>query len=374
MNGPPPQTDSISLDEHEGRELFDLLESSFERALQNVGETCERFFRVGGLTIRFRFVGEALPPVVTPALRHLATESVDSPDLTVCLWDRESTGIRMHLLSDYFRYLSWFWYDHMNTRGELKYFNGKRIRAALNPGSQIVSMLDCDRRLALYWTESAADVPWYETGAPLRTILHWWLSLYGYQLVHAASVGTSTGGALLIGKGGSGKSTAALAGLSSSLMYAGDDYCLVTADPSPAAYCLYNTAKLKKDSDLERFPHLAHCEYNPDRKEGEKLMMFVNDHFPGKIADGFPLKVILAPYVTGKTETTVQPMSAGTALLNLAPSTIVQLPGAGQAALHTMAQLIRRLPCYRLEVGTDVTKIPQAIEDLLALVEPKGVG
>ena len=107
-------------------------------------------------------------------------------------------------------------------------------------------------------------------------------------MVHAASVGSSTGGALLIGKGGSGKSTAALACLSSSLMYAGDDYCLVTAEPSPAAYCLYNTAKLKKDTDLERFPHLAHCEYNPSRKEGEKLMMFVNDHFPEKIVEGVP--------------------------------------------------------------------------------------
>ena len=355
----------ISHDEYEGRELFDLLESSFERALQNVDGTCERFYRIGGFTIRFRFAGEALLPVVAPALSHLVTEPVDSPDLTVCLWDRASTGTRMHMLSSYFRYLSWFWYDHMDKRGELKYFNGKYIRAAFNPGSRIVSMLDLNRRLALSWTESAKDVPWYETGAPLKTILHWWLSHRGCQMVHAASVGSSTGGALLIGKGGSGKSTAALACLSSSLMYAGDDYCLVTAEPSPTAYCLYNTAKLKKDTDLERFPHLAHCEYNPNRKEGEKLMMFVNDHFPEKIVEGFPLKVILAPYVTGKAETTVQPMSAGTALLNLAPSTIVQLPGAGQAALQTMAQLIRRLPCYRLEVGTDVTKIPQAIEGLL---------
>ena len=68
----------ISHDEYEGRELFDLFESSFERALQNIDRTCERFYRIEGFTIRFRFAGEALLPVLSPALSHLATEPVDS--------------------------------------------------------------------------------------------------------------------------------------------------------------------------------------------------------------------------------------------------------------------------------------------------------
>ena len=94
-------------------------------------------------------------------------------------------------------------------------------------------------------------------------------------------------------------------------------------------------------------------------------MIFLQDHYPEKVVAGFPLKAILLPRVTGGTATTLKMTSAGTVLGALAPSTLVQLPGSNQDALRAMTNLVRQLPCYVLEVGTDISKIPKTISNLL---------
>jgi hypothetical protein len=52
-------------------------------------------------------------------------------------------------------------------------------------------------------------------------------------------------------------------------------------------------------------------------------------------------------------------------LAALAPSTIFQLPRAGNEAFQFLAAFIRQLPCFSLEVGTDLSGIPPVIEELL---------
>jgi hypothetical protein len=50
----------------------------------------------------------------------------------------------------------------------------------------------------------------------------------------------------------------------------------------------------------------------------------------------------------------------------LAPSTIFQLRGAGQADLTFMAALTRLIPSFILELGIDTSNIPNIILDLLS--------
>ena len=78
----------------------------------------------------------------------------------------------------------------------------------------------------------------------MRTLFHWLMELYGRQLIHAAAVGTDIGGALIVGKGGVGKSTTSLASLAAGLRFVGDDYVIVGFDPHPTAWSLYCTAKV----------------------------------------------------------------------------------------------------------------------------------
>ena len=81
------------------------------------------------------------------------------------------------------------------------------------------------------------------------------------------------GGVLLAGKGGSGKSTTALTCLNSELQYVSDDYCVVVAQPSPFAYNLYCTAKVRADN-THRVPHLMPTVSNGNRLGDEKALFF----------------------------------------------------------------------------------------------------
>ena len=335
--------------------VYDLFKSS-----QQVAGPVERSFRIGGFLIRLSFSGTALLSL-TRALEHLAVDDHSTPDLTVCLWDSESTGQRMTPRP---------WQeDDFLARGVIQGYNTERIYTAFQHGSGAVSVLDKERDLAVFWAPDS-NLPYWEYGSPIRTILHWWLLSQGLQLVHAAAVGNSHGGVLIGGKGGSGKSTTALACLESNLSYVGDDYTLLGLDSGPVVHSLYNSAKLNSDH-VQRFPALLPKVANTDRLAEEKALLFVNEHYPSKVATQLPVRAILLPRVTGRVETRWKEVSVAMALAALAPSTIFQLPRAGNEALKFLAAFARQLPCFSLEVGTDLSGIPPVIEDLLAEIDSR---
>lgn len=346
-----------------------LVHEGFERAVQVAGSV-EHFYKIGSHTLRLRFAGSGLISSITPALSHLATEPTATPDLTICLWDNASTGTRLPLLiGSLVELLRLHWTEYLGPRKEIKVYDSDQIRSNFHIGPNILSLLDRQQNLAYYWIEDAQDIPYWEKGSPLQTILNWWTTEHQCQYVHAGAVGTPGGGVLLAGKGGAGKSSTALACIDSSLVYASDDYCLVTNNPAPYVYSLYNTAKLKGQADLERFPRLAPLINNIDRLGLEKAMLFLHQHYPKKIVQGFPIKAVLIPQVTGKLDTKLRPTTAGAALRSLAPSTMFQLAGTGQIALQMMSSLVKQVPCYVLELGTDMVQIPEVILHLLFEVD-----
>ncbi|MBE9201573.1 MULTISPECIES: serine kinase [unclassified Nodularia (in: cyanobacteria)] len=358
---------NLSIAESDRLAYFQLVYTGFERAAQ-ISTEVQYFYAIGKYNICLRFAGEGLIPQITPALSHLSIAPVPQPDLTICLWDNVSTKTQLPLLIDsLLTLIRRHWADYLGPRKEIKAYDGDRIRSNFHIGPNILSVLDREQNLACYWIDNAEDIPYWEKGSPLQTILNWWTSDHRqHQYVHAGAIGNPDGGVLLAGKGGSGKSSTALTCINSSLLYASDDYCLVTSDPQPYVYSLYNTSKLKGQADLERFPHLADLVDNRDRLENEKAMLFLHQHHPQKIVQGFPIKAVLVPQITGKLDTHLRPISAGAALRALAPSTIFQLAGSGQTALQIMSSLVKQVPCYVLELGTDVTQIPNVILDLLS--------
>jgi hypothetical protein len=318
----------------------------------------ERSYIIGGRRIRLSFAGPALLSL-TRAIEHLATDDHSDPDLTICLWDSESTGQRM---------IARPWQeDDFLARGVIQGYNTERIYTAFQHGSGAVNVLDKERNLAVFWAPDS-NLPYWEYGSPLRSILHWWLLSQGLQLVHAAAVGNASGGVLIGGKGGSGKSTSALACLESNLSYIGDDYTLLSTESGPVVHSLYNSAKLNSDH-VQRFPALLPQVANPDRLADEKALLFVHEHDPAKVATRLPVRAILLPRVTGLPDTRLKRVSVAAALAALAPSTIFQLPRAGNEALKFLATFARNLPCFSLEAGTDLSTIPPAIEGLLAEID-----
>lgn len=350
--------DSIQTEQKDPITFFNSIYELYEKAEVSVGGAVNRFYDIGGFKIQLRFAGSALISYQTPALEHLEIEPVVNPDLTVCLWDSTSTNTIMPSPP-------WSRIHHHPKRGEIHGFNTDRIHTSFQWGAFALSLLDSDRNLGIYWVDTTEQIPYWETGSPLRTIFNVWMSKRGIQLVHGGAVGLPSGGVLLVGKGGSGKSTTALTCINSELFYASDDYSLITCEPTPTVFSIYNTGKKNAD-DVNRLPFLAEAISNSDRLDSEKAVYFINEHFPEKILKSCPIRAVLVPRITGKTDTSLTATSAAAALASLVPSTIIQLPGAGKEACQIMMQVLKQVPCYYLELGTDLEQIPQVVFKLLS--------
>ena len=274
---------------------------------------------------------------IIPALEHLATHPAGSPALTVCLWESASFGAGF--------------------LAPLPEFNGKfrvrlrgvdnRIRGTLYPDCGLSCMLDSARNLALYNIRDVSQHPFYEYGSPLLVILSWWAQTRGLTMVHAGAVGGPAGGVLLAGKGGSGKSTTALACLNSGLLYAGDDHCLLEPGPLPFVHSIYSSAKLAADR-LDKLPSLRTAAAAVESQGAEKAIIFLGKHKRAGVSAGFPVRAVFAPRVTGRTGTSLTPLSPIAALRALAPSTIFETADAGPFEFEAMTGLVKRVPSFTL--------------------------
>lgn len=342
----------------EASAFFATVHSVFEAAAHRCGVTT-RIYSIGGYRVRLRFAGPPLLHALTPAFEHLRLEDEAEFDLTIGLWDSASTGTRLPPPP-------WGPEDIL-TRTAVRNYVDTRIRVAYEPVQTILSVLDTDSNEGFFWIRDAAQLPLYQCGSPLLVPLHQWMSLHGRILVHGGAVGTAEGGVLLVGKGGSGKSTAALCCLGdphSPLLYAADDYGLVRCDPQPHFYSLYNSGKVNA-ADAHKHPLISSAQY-AGVLDSQKALYFLHAHFPEKISTGFPLRAIVLPRVTGQGTTRLSPASQAQAMLALAPSTLFQLPGSETSKFQGLGELVRSLPCYVLESGTDWQQIPQVLGGLVA--------
>ena len=325
-----------------------LAGETFQRAAARAGAKTF-YFSIGGRTVKLNFAGDALVPILTPALTHLLTAPVTSPDLTVSFWESATTGEKMPAPP--------WGAAAFGPRGEISGYNDDRFYTIYQPGVDSLQLYDAAERQALYWVARAEQIPYWERSFPLRTIIHWWLEKEPLQPMHAAAVGVADKGVLIAGPSGSGKSTTALACLEAGLNYAGDDYVLVALEPEPYVHSLYGTAKLTLDDQY--FPTLR------AELPGEKKLFFLQDKYPTRLVKGFPLQAIFVPTLTGRGETTIRPASPMAALKALAPTTVFHLPRGGAAAFKKMSALVKAVPCYHLELGTEILAIPNVLRRFL---------
>lgn len=339
---------------------FTAVEAAFAAAADRAGGARTVSLALAGQRLALRFAGPALQERLLPALAHLPA-APGGAHATVLLFDSASTGVAVPRPG---------WeFDGKVVRGQIAGLTGESIFTALEPSYGGFSLYDPRRRLGIYHAPDAAAVPHFEASFPLRTILNWDLGAVGLQIVHAGAVGTDRGGVLLVGKGGSGKSSTSLKCLCAGLRFAGDDYVLTGSGSPPQVFSLYSSAKLFPE-DAGHFPELAAARRLRAEESPEKDLYFLHDAWRGRIAAALPLRALLLPRVGGAGPTRATLVSAATALAAMAPSTLFQLPGAGAAAFGAMAELTRRVPAFRLELGEDREAVPAAVAALLEEIGP----
>ena len=324
-------------------------------AEKTTSEISERRYEIANRTLVIRFIGSALIPFVVPALAHLESGSSDDvPDLTIYCWDCASLGTKFPRAP--------VTKDAFTPRGEVRGLTNSRFDAAFEPEGGQLSMMDSQSRRAIYCTKFARGIPRFEIAEPIRAILSWFMRENGRQLVHAGAVGTPEGGVLLLGRSGAGKSNSTLACLATDLLYAGDDFCAVSATGRPEVYSLYSTGKTH-EKDWDRHPFLLTLSPQRDPEGLEKAIYFLNETVPRRLIKNFPLKAILTlrkADVFG-----LRAASPATALSLVAPDTAKLLPGAGKEVLKCLTRLVRLVPCYEMLIGPDPTLVPQTIIKLL---------
>ena len=310
------------------------------------------FISLNGKGIKLSFANEEFRTILTQALGHLESAPVADPDLTVCLWDTASNGLSIPAIP--------WTREQCLPRGNIDKWQSQRFAATILWGSPALSFLDRKTKTALYWASDFRLIPYWERGAPLRSIFQWWAEGMGGTILHAGAVGRETGGVIFVGRAGAGKSTTTLSCMNSSLSYASDDYCLFLPQPVPRIFSLYTSAKVGWTT-LEKLPHLGQVE----RTQEEKALLYFYPQKKEKLIPSFPLKALFVPRITGTDSVDIVPCSTGQALIALAPNTLFQLPIPGTNTLRTIAQFVSSVPCFQLNLGWDFAKNAQKIETFL---------
>jgi hypothetical protein len=227
------------------------------------------------------------------------------------------------------------------------------------------TLFDRSTGRAVYWLPNRTHLPLGEIAAPFHMIFHWWAqSLGGFHLAHAAAVGKNGRGVLIPGKSGSGKSTTTLACLEHGMQCVTDDYLLLTPDPEPRAFSLYNTSKINRDFLRQVLPHwqTRQASYSPS---DDKALFYLNEAVPGRMVDEFALVAMVLPTVVPGSPHLLRPESPAQGLLALAPSSVFQVPGSRKESLALFSRVLAKLPVYRLFCTRDLSAMAASIQNLV---------
>lgn len=227
-------------------------------------------------------------------------------------------------------------------------------------------MYDRDAGLGIQFVDPARGLPPWDGGSPLRNFLHWHLSQPDRGLIHAGTLGVDGVGMLLAGPGGSGKSGTVLAGIVHGLDTVGDDYVLARVGANVTVHQLFRT--LKQDpAGLARLGLAGHRAAGLLNWQG-KHQFTIDDVGGRRQASSIVVRCVGVPTITGGPRTRFEPVGHKEAFLALAPSGVSQIPGDRGAMFAFAAGLARRLPAFRVLLGTDPAEIAAAVRTFLSQV------
>jgi GT2 family glycosyltransferase len=334
MKEPPrrgPISDEPLRSEGEQQAFF---AAALERSLSAGGRagTIVRDILIVGSRLRLVFAGNALAGEFMPALAHREVPSIAAADLTVHVWDSESTGVAM--VDPPCRQ------ECFTRRGDIWGLASERIRIAFHGVEGSVNLLDLDAAIGIYWVPTFRSLPEGPKASPFRSLLYWWLQRIGCQLLPGAVFGNETGGVFIAGMDASGRSAAALACLAAGMSVVGENYVAVGLDPAPRAHNVYGAATMNQAL---------------------------------QIATSLPLRAVLVPCLA-KGEAAAKEKSARLSAIAkqdvagpAAFEALTQFPHAGRQTHGFVERLAGLLPVARIVLGGDIHRIPAAIAELLAM-------
>jgi hypothetical protein len=325
--------------------VFDHFEAMFADAQY------ERSFGIAGQRFRVRSCSDAYLSQADLALA--STPNTDQPAARIAVGIAGKGG---------FPTLTWG-SQYFVERGVEAALAKTRYRLHHFPEKSFWQLFDRQTGCGIQIMPTEHGYPDWDPGSPLRNFLQWQLAKDGGALIHAGSLAVDGRGVLLAGAGGSGKSGTVLSGILQGLQTVGDDYVFVNP-VSLTAYPLFDTLKQDhvglKRLQLDKHPAI------PKRVNWQNKYQFYLPDLGHKGPDHIQLGALLLPKITGAAKTTLTITTAKEAFLALAPSGVSQIPGDRPLLYSVAAEISRRLPCYRLDLGPDPAEITRAIRHYIA--------
>jgi hypothetical protein len=121
---------------------------------------------------------------------------------------------------------------------------------------------------------------------------------------------------------------------------------------------------------LVRFPRLIPHAVYARRPDQEKSLVFLSDVFPDRLDTVAPIRALALPRVNGVSSPRLRRASRAEALFALAPKSLILLPSSGVKGLENLVRLAERVPCFWLELGQDMSEVPDRVEELIDLARP----
>jgi hypothetical protein len=313
----------------------------------------EKKYRIGGKHILAKYYTHAFADRCLAALCHNEVDDFLSADLTIHVVDTPAMGGEIFGSPDRLILLDRAANQHLDDNG---------VKGIFFLAEKTLTVYDQQHQQGYLWTSDATKLPHFFMSAPARTLLHWFFSKEKMFLVHGAALSSNGNAALLTARGGSGKSTTALAWLVSGQDYLGDDYALIEPGAQTLVHSIYNSIKVAPETLI--LPHFASLK--PDiYSKGEKSTLFLQPKFFGQIKNTAILKMIMIPVISGRKKTIIIPATKGQAIIALAPTAVLQLPLASTETLQRMKEVVMNTPCYILEMSSDSMEVAFAINEFL---------
>lgn len=233
-------------------------------------------------------------------------------------------------------------WESLSQRGRVDDWCSEDFLAFAPPDAMF--LVDRRRRQAIIYYESPKRVPMWDRCAPFRVALGFLGPLDGHHLVHSAALELKGKAILLVGQGGSGKSSTALVALNpeSEFGFLSEDYTFVDeaenrVSPCFASFKVFPEAK-------ERLPWLEQGQLLGEQM-GKECRVLDRE----KLAKPCLLAAIVWPDRTSSEP--ISKVSKILALRKMAPSTLFQNPNPGQRDFQALTKLCRELPCFTLGLG-----------------------
>ncbi len=325
-------------------------ESCFRMAATHAG-LVEHCLRLGGCRLLLRFAGEKLARALMPPLAHLLIPSKTRPEFTLHLWEDPT-------------FETPWWFARAAQRGEYAIAHHEGHTVIDRPAYGELALIERGSGQGFLCLRKPETIYRWTPVSPLRGAINALFQERGAHLVHAAAVGTDGAAALLVGRGGSGKSSSALECLHrGDFQYLADDLCLVDAEaPAPRVHSVYNSLRLAPH-DARRFAALS---FRPGIQGfvSDKLVGYLHPKMSERLVASLPLRALLLPRIV-RGPARLAPASAAAAFQALLPWTLATVPSDWRTTTAALGRLTRRLPAHWLEIGPDREQIPSVIAEFL---------